>query len=547
MVQYLRLLQGQILMDAETSSRRRDRSDGFGRIRISALTILALWVAVRSACADCPPAPALPAVQTRVFSVVDFGAVGDGKSPDTAAIGKAIAAANAAGGGKVFFPAGTFLTGPIRLLSNVELNTEAGATILFSRNPDDYPLVETRYEGISQLRCQSPISADRAHDISITGRGVIDGSGDAWRLVRRRAVPADVWQRLVQSGGVVVGGGAATKPDYNDPNEDVAKTTVPAQTWYPSAEARDAGSELKKLRQGSDAANTAGYAKYRIALRPTLVELVNCDRVLLDGPTFRNSASWNIHPLYCDHVTVRNLTIFNESWAANGDGIDIDSCRDLLMTDCKVEAGDDGICIKSGRDAQGRQIGRPTENVNITRCMVGHAHGGFVIGSEMSGGVRNIWCSDCTFDGTDVGLRFKTTRGRGGIVQDIHVDNITMRRIKHEAILFDMYYMIKGAKNAVRKAEPVNETTPRFTDIHVNHLTCDGCAQAIYLSGLPELPLTDVTLENIRIDHAITGITIKDCDQITLRHVTVSAQRGQPLEKRENVSHLILDDVEATN
>ncbi len=494
--------------------------------------------------ADCPAPPQLPVVPVRVFTAADFGAVGDGKTICTTAIARAIAAASAAGGGKVSLSAGTYLSGPVRLLSNVDLDIAQGATLLFLRTPDDYPLARTRYEGIDQVRCQSPISAEGAHDISITGGGVIDGSGDAWRLVRRRAVPAEVWQHFVQSGGIVVGAHPSSQPDYSDPDADESKTAAAAQTWYPSAEARDGAEALKKLRQGPDALNPAAYGKYRIALRPTMVELLNCQRVLLDGPTFRNSPAWNIHPLYCDQVTVRNVTIFNESWAANGDGIDIDSCSNVLMADCKVNAGDDGICIKSGKDAEGRKIGRPTENVNITRCTVGHAHGGFVIGSEMSGGVRNIWCSDCRFDGSDVGLRFKTTRGRGGVVQDIHINNITMQHIKREAILFDMYYMIKGARGAPRKAQPLDETTPSFKDMHVSNVTCDGCGQAIYLSGLPELPLAQVTLENIRVDGAHTGITLEDCRQISLRHVHVKVPAGEPIEKRQNVEQLVLDDVD---
>jgi polygalacturonase len=514
-------------------------------ILFTAVWLTAL-IAMPSVRGDCPAAPPLPNIPAHLFSVLDFGAVGDGKTIDTQAIAKAIIAANAGGGGKVIVPSGTFLTGPVRLLSNVELNLAQGATLLFSRNPDDYPLIVTRYEGIAQVRCQSPVFADSAHDIAITGSGVIDGSGDAWRLVRRRAVPADVWQQLVRSGGVVVGGGSSTRPDDGDSNGEASPPAQSAETWYPSKLVLDSAGALRELHRGPDALNPNAYARYRIALRPTMVELVNCSRILLDGPTFRNSASWNLHPLYSNQITVRHVTIFNQSWAANGDGIDIDSCRDVLMTDCTVDAGDDGICLKSGRDAEGRSVNRPTENVVITRCRVDHAHGGFVIGSEMSGGVRNAWCSDCTFVGTDVGLRFKTTRGRGGVVQDIHVDKITMKDIKQQAILFDTYYMIKGAKGATRKAAPVDAGTPSFKDFSVNHVSCDGCGQAIYLSGLPELPLSDVTLTNVTIDHARTGITLEDCNKIALRHVTVRVAGGQPLDQRENVQNLVLDDVNAT-
>jgi DNA sulfur modification protein DndE len=508
-----------------------------------------------------PPAPALPAISDRVFNVTDYGAVGDGKTMNTDAINKAIVAANAAGGGKVVIPAGNWLTGPIQLLSNVELNTQQGTNVTFSRNIDDYPLIVSNFEGLKAVRATPPLSAYGQHNIAVTGPGVFDGGGEVWRMVKKKFYPADKWDSLVASGGVTtidIGdwlktqygkkkgkdkNSATTAAPADDDDSDPNKKPEIGETWYPSIQSLQGASRVKALQASKEYDNVDRYLPWRIFLRPPLVEIFDCDTVLLDGPTFRNSPGWNVHPIYTNNLTIRNVTIFNFAWAVNGDGIDIDSCKDVLMTDCNLNAGDDGLCIKSGRDEEGRKVGKPTENVVITRCTVGTGHGGFVIGSEMSGGVRHVWCSDCTFNGTDVGLRFKTTRGRGGVVEDIHVDNITMTKIKREAILFDMYYQVANAK---REVKPVDITTPRFRDIHVNNVTCDGAKQAIKLVGLPELPLEDVTIQDVKIVNSDTGITVDDCNDITLRRVTVRAKKGEPIKQGPNVTNLTLDQVQAT-
>src|SRR5687768_12631193 len=181
--------------------------------------------------------------------------------------------------------------------------------------------------------------------------------------------------------------------------------------------------------------DAAFYNSIKDFLRPNLLLLTNCKYILLDGPTFQNSPAWCLHPLMSENVTVRNVTVKNPWYAQNGDGIDVESCKNVLIENSVFDVGDDGLCMKSGRDEAGRKRGMPTENVIIRDCIVYHAHGGFVIGSEMSGGARNIWVSNCTFIGTDVGLRFKTARGRGGVVENIFVDGVDMTDIAGEAIL----------------------------------------------------------------------------------------------------------------
>ncbi len=452
-----------------------------------------------------------------VFRVIDFGAVADGKTLNTQAFRKAIqACAASAEGGHVEVPSGTYLTGPIQLMSNVDFHVDAGAVILFSRRFEDYPLLITGFEGRRAVQCTSPISGDNLQNVSITGPGSFDGQGEVWRAVKQSKLTAAQWDDLVKSGGVV---------------------DEKSKTWWPSQAALSGNEEYKKLREAGDATDTAGFERFRELLRPSLLLLSNCRDVVLDGPTFRNSPCWNIHLLLSDNIKVHNVTSFNYLYAQNGDGLDIDSCRNVAISDCTVNAGDDDICLKSGRDAEGRRLGRPTENVTISNCTVGWGHGGIVIGSEMSGGVRNITVNDCIFKGTDAGLRFKSVRGRGGVVENVQINNISMSDIKGAAVMFNMSYMVKKPI-----PEPLSERTPAFRKFQIRNVTCDNAKRALELSGLPELALTDITLENIHIT-ADQGVNITDVHDITLRDVSISA-RTLPILQTQNATGLTMERVE---
>ncbi len=355
----------------------------------------------RSLTADLPfpMAPvALPQIPARAVRITDHGARGDGLTLNTDAIAAAIAACVKAGGGRVIVPRGVFLTGPVELKSRVELHLERGALLLFSQTFEHYPLTRTSYEGIPSVKATSPIWARGAEDIAITGEGVIDGSGQAWRPVKKGKMTAAQWTTLVASGGVV---------------------DKPGTTWWPSREALNGAETVRALDSRPGGAPLQDYAAAREFLRPVMISLVECRRVLLDGPTFQNSPAWNVHPLLSEDIVIRNVTVLNPWFSQNGDGLDLDSCRRAIVYNCRFDVGDDAMCIKSGKDEYGRKRGRPTEDVVITDNIVYHGHGGFTVGSEMSGGVRNILVERCTFLGTDVGLRFKTTRGRGGVVEKI--------------------------------------------------------------------------------------------------------------------------------
>ena len=400
------------------------------------------------------PEVRLPVFPDRTVRITDYGAIAGGMVMNTKAFARAIEACATAGGGTVRVPAGLWLTGPIQLQSGIDLHLEKGAIVLFSPRFEDYPPVRTIYEGRDGVRCTSPVSARSCENIALTGEGIFDGSGQAWRPVKRFKLTDQQWKALVASGGVV---------------DETGKM------WWPSAAALNGQRFLEELekRRGKDSLEE--YAAAAEYLRPVLVSLVECRRILLDGPTFQNSPSWCLHPLLCEDLTIRRVDVRNPWWAQNGDALDLDSCRNVVVADSTFDAGDDAICLKSGKDEAGRKRGRPTENVMVTGCVVYHGHGGFVIGSEMSGGVRNVRVSDCAFFGTDTGLRFKSTRGRGGVVENIRISGISMIGIKEEAITFSSYY---GIKDQEAEMVEVDEGTPTFRDFHLKNIVCHGAKRA---------------------------------------------------------------------
>jgi DNA sulfur modification protein DndE len=256
-----------------------------------------------------------------------------------------------------------------------------------------------------------------------------------------------------------------------------------------------------------------------------------------------------MHPLLCEHISVKNVTVKNYWYAQNSDAIDLESCRNGVLEGCTFDTGDDGITIKSGRDEQGRKRGIPTENFIIKDCIVYHAHGGFVIGSEMSGGVRNMFISDCTFMGSDVGLRFKTARGRGGVVENIYVNNINMTEIPGEAILFDMYYAAKdpvradGKENELPtiKAEPLNDGTPQFKEFYIKNIVCKGAETAILIRGLPEMAIKNINIENAIIE-SNKGLVCIEAENISLKNVTLLTN-DKTVMQIQNSKKIVLDNI----
>ena len=465
----------------------------------------------------------MPVVQRPSFpdyqvDIRDFGAKADGETLNTEAINNAIKAVSEKGGGKVVIPEGLWLTGPVVLQNNVNLHVEKNALVLFSGDADLYPLVRTSFEGLDMLRCQSPISAMNAENIAITGYGVLDGSGDSWRPVKRNKMTDGQWKSLLKSGGVVDESG---------------------KVWYPNEGALKASilTGSKEKREISDS-EWEGMKRW---LRPVLLSIVKSKRVLLEGVTFRNSPSWCLHPLSCEDLILNGVKVFNPWYSQNGDALDVESCKNVVVTNSLFDAGDDAICIKSGKDADGRRRGEPCENVLVKNNTVLHGHGGFVVGSEMSGGVRNVYVADCTFIGTDVGLRFKSTRGRGGVVENVYVDNINMINIPGDALIADLYYAVKDAPGAPVPA--VTEETPSFKNIHISNISCKGAGRAMFLNGLPEMPIENFSVRNMRITDAQKGAFINKVASVTLENIEIETADNTYLQV-ENTTNITIDGKE---
>nr|WP_286670495.1 glycoside hydrolase family 28 protein [Fodinibius salsisoli] len=463
----------------------------------------------------------MPKIQVPQFpdysvSIEEFGAVPDGNTLNTDAIRKAIDHVAEQGGGRVVIPRGIWKTGPIILESNINLHVEKGALVRFSEDFDLYPLVETVFEGLDTWRAMSPIYGKGLENVAITGEGIFDGSGDAWRPVSRDELTEKQWQRWVDSGGVL---------------------TEDGRTWYPTEESLRGDPGNFNVPQ--DRKTKADFEEVKDFLRPVMVSIRESKNVLLDGPTFQNSPAWNLNPLMSENVILRNLTVRNPSYALNGDGLDLSSVKNAVIYNNSFEVGDDAICIKSGKNGDGRRRGRPTENVIIRENTVYKAHGGFVVGSEMSGGVRNIAVSDMNFIGTDVGIRFKSTRGRGGVVDNIDIHNIYMQDIVTEPIRFNLYYdgeapspnqkvEVVDKKKASEQIPEVNKETPRFRNVRIKNIYSYDSQTAFWIQGLPEMNVQNISIENVELT-AQRGGMIMDTDQISMKNVNIRVNEGHIL------------------
>ncbi|WP_462413052.1 glycoside hydrolase family 28 protein [Neobacillus sp. Marseille-QA0830] len=368
-----------------------------------------------------------PTAVTSIYNIRDFGAVSDGTTLNTQAISKAIDACSEAGGGTVFVPAGTFLTGAVILKSNVNLHLEAGSTLLFSNDVIEYPVVLSRWEGVKREVYASCIYAENAENVSVTGRGTIDGNGQFWWDIFRRK-----------------------------------------ENEYP---------------------------------RPKLVSFDTCTRVLISGVKMVNSPSWTVNPICCEDVTVHNISILNPDNSPNTDGIDPESCRNVRISDCHIDVGDDCIAIKAGTEDTTEKV--PCENITITNCTMIHGHGGVVLGSEMSGDIRNVTVSNCVFEGTDRGIRLKSRRGRGGVIEDVRVNNIVMKGVICPFIA-NLYYFCgpRGTDKYVwdKNPYPITEETPAFRRIHFSNITArEVSAAAGFLYGLAEMYVEDITFDQVSV------------------------------------------------
>ncbi|HRX10002.1 MAG TPA: glycoside hydrolase family 28 protein [Draconibacterium sp.] len=471
-----------------------------------------------------------PSIPDNEVNIKDFGAVSGGQVLNTEAFASAIDAVSKMGGGKVIIPAGIWLTGPIILKSNLQMHAESGSLIIFSADKDLYPVIETNFEGLNTWRCQSPVYGKNLENIAFTGKGIWDGSGDSWRFVKKSKLNEGQWEKLVASGGVL-----------NDKKDE----------WYPSGQFKNA---MQNADQNVrlDLTTKEEFESIRDFLRPVMVSIQNSKRVMFDGPVFQNSPAWCIHPLVVEDLIVRNLTVRNPWYSQNGDGIDVESCKNVIIENSNFDVGDDAICIKSGKDKDGRTRGIACENLVIRNNIVYHGHGGVTVGSEMSGGVRNVHVSDCTFMGTDVGLRFKSNRGRGGIVENIFISDILMTDIPTFAISFNLFYGGRSESEMIETSEKkedveiekVSEETPQFRNISIRNVEIRGAMQAVLLKGLPEMNLENIELSNMVIE-ADKGFSVTDANKIKISNIKLSAKNPTIFDFL-NCKNVILKEVESS-
>lgn len=407
------------------------------------------------------PQPTLPSIPNNQVNILDFGGKGDAISMNTEAFTKAISKLTKMGGGQLNVPAGIYLTGLISLKDNIDLHLEKNAIIVFSENKNDH-IKTDKVTGQKEDRASYAITASKRKNISITGEGTIDGNGEWWRPVKRSKVSNVEWKQFLDMGGTL--------------NEK-------GDIWYPL--------NLKQTPNVVD--NIDAQEK----VRNHLIRFTDCENVLIQGVTLLNSPRFHLIPTRCKNVIIDGITVKCPWNAQNGDAIDISSCKDVLIVNNIVDAGDDGICMKAGAGMNGVKAG-PCENINIQDNTVYHAHGGFVIGSEFSGGMKNIVVRNNTFQGTDAGLRFKSSALIGGTTENIFIDHIYMTDISGDAITFETTYWDNHV-GAQQQTTPVKqEYLPNFQDIHMNDIYVRGCKNGIVAHGAEGM-IHDITIKKAYI------------------------------------------------
>jgi hypothetical protein len=442
-----------------------------------------------------PAGAAAPAV----YNALDHGIVSDGTTKNTAALAAVIAQIKTAGGGTLYFPPGRYLTGSVHLENNLTLHLEAGAVLLYSGDPADSPLVQSRWEGTTAWTHGPLLYANGKENITITGRGTIDGQGQNWwnpqrspdpARVERNRVAREAWQKVyarMQQGGE---GGKVTREDFVE---------------------------------------AAGF------IRPSLIVPYECKNIIIEGVTITNSPMWLLHTIYSENITVRGVSFVSRG--PNGDGYDIDSCRNVRISDCFFDTGDDCIVIKSGRDADGRRVGRPTELVTITNCVMYRGHGAVVIGSEMSGGIRDITASNIVTRGTDRGIRLKTQRGRGAVVENLRFDNWVIIDAPSEAIHITSNY-------SRQPEEPKSERTPVFRNISISNVTVVNARQVVGIAGLSEQAVEQIRISDLK-GTGKAGFVADAADDLELHDIRIDATEG-PAFTFTNSRRLLLDNLGVT-
>lgn len=464
-----------------------------GRACLSALLGLGLYASIGHTSEPAPSAPwsTVPEILQRIvppkfpkrdFLVTKFGAIADGTTTNTAAFRVAIAACASAGGGRVVVPAGKYLTGPIHLRSGVNLYLAEGAEIIFSDRFEDYlPVVLVRVGGVELYNYSPLIYARDCTNIAVTGPGKLNGNAKKWWA----------WSRSETRAGFEMG----------------AKG-VPVEQRI--------------------------FGKPEHAIRPSFLSLVSCTNVLLADFTIGSGPNWTVHPIYCENTTIRGVHVITDG--PNNDGIDPDSCRDLLIENCTFDTGDDCVVLKSGYNEDGWRVGRPTENVVMRKCFSKRGHGGLVIGSEMSGDVRNVFMEDCQFDGTDRAIRIKSRADRGGIVENIYARNLQVKNMQREVVILNMDY---GSD----RQKLTQSTPPVFRNMMFENITGSGAPTAILIQGMADSPIANLCFANVTIASS-KGVIANFAKGLRFDNVQVTTAEG-PIFKLTDVTDITISKAKA--
>lgn len=422
-----------------------------------------------------------PKFADRIFDITRYGAIGDGTTLNTTPIAKAIEACSAAGGGRVLVPAGMFLTGAVHLKSNVELHIADGATLRFDTDPASYPIVFTRWEGIECMNYSPLIYAFEQKNIAITGKGTLDGQGSSkhwwsWKGGRWRGTTSNGWAE-----------GMPHQAEARAILFRMAEDNVPVE---------------KRL---------FGDGSY---LRPPFIQPYRCENVLIEGVRVRNSPFWNIHPVLCRNVTLRGVDIYGHG--PNNDGVDPESVDHMLIEDCSFDTGDDCIAVNSGRNADGRRVNRPSQNILVRNCRMKEGHGGVVVGSQISGGARWVFAESCRMDSPDLwyAIRFKNNALRGGLLENFYYRDIEVGRVGRAAITCDFNYE-EGANGPF---------VPQLRNVVVERLHVSNAVRVLDSQGLPQAPVNDITMRECRFDGVSQASIVKHTRNVHLDQVRVNGE-----------------------
>lgn len=429
-----------------------------------------------------------PTFPDKVYNIVDFGAVANGKTRNTDAINAAITKCSTEGGGQVLVTNGIFLTGAIHIKSNVNLHIDASAVLLFSTDPKDYlPVVRTRWEGDDCYNYSPLIYADGQTNIAVTGKGTLDGQGSTenwWP-----------WKGGARNGWIK---GTPSQLDRNNRPQlkKYNDTQVPV--------------EKRQMGEGS-------------FLRPQFISFMNCKNIKLEDFTIKNSPFWVLHPLLSENVIVRNVTV--NSTGPNNDGCDPESCRNVLIENCTFNTGDDCIALKSGRDYDGRRSNTPIENVVVRNCFMRKGHGGVSMGSEISGGCKNIFVDNCQMSSPELdrAILIKTNNSRGGVTDGVYVRNVTVGEVKDAILSINCSYHID--------TEGQGKFLPQIKNVYLTNVTSKKSDFAIWLDGISGVQCVDnINIENCVFSGVKQANEIKNIGKVTIKNVIVN---GEPLNSKD--------------